>query len=334
MPFLPKSTDIEGWEDVTFAANKAIVTDLLKEQMGFGGIVLTDWEVVSSRYWGMEALTPLERTQRLLEAGCDVLGGETGTDLMVQLVEDGLVPMKRIDQSVRKLIKEKFELGLFDNPFVDIDAAERLVDNPYFHRLGQETQRRAFTLLTNDDHFLPLPSSAINTARFYVEGIDAKTTKAYGLSTVDTPDEADYALLRLDTPGTPLLYNGRYSTITNGSIEFNATEQARQAAIYNAVPTVVDMWFMRVPAIPEIANSAAALMGSYGSSHEAFLDIVFGKDGWSPEGRLPFDMPRSEAAAADQLADVPFDTKNPLFEFGHGLRYKGSCASNGCKRRT
>ncbi|CRK18803.1 hypothetical protein BN1723_011697 [Verticillium longisporum] len=79
-----------------------------------------------------------------------------------------------------------------------------------------------------------------------------------------------------------------------------------------------------------VSNVAASF-----SRHDAFLDIVFGVDGWAPEGKLPFDMPRSMAAVEASKEDVPFDTEDPLFEFGHGLSYRERCRS-GCRsaRRT
>ena len=66
-------------------------------------------------------------------------------------------------------------------------------------------------------------------------------------------------------------------------------------------------------------RDAAALLASYGSSDEAFLDVVFGDA--QPEGSLPFDLPRSMAAVMASRSDVPFDTADPVFRFGHGLRY-------------
>jgi hypothetical protein len=330
MPYYSRPIGTE-WEEVGFAFSKGIVTDLLKDQLGFEGIVVTDWGIITTRGWGLEDKTPLERTRRTIEAGCDIIGGETNPELIVELVNSGLVPVSRIDQSVRKLLREKFELGLFDNPFVNVDVAERVVGNEYFSRLGNETQRRAFTLLTNDEDFLPLPVSA-RKARFYTEGIDAEALEAYNLTAVKTPEEADYALLRLASPAKFVAGGGLASSINNGSIEFNATEKARQATIFSAVPTVVDIKFNRPAAVPDIAESAAALLGSYGSSHGAFFDVIFGTDGWGPEGKLPFEVPRSQAAADANFEDVPFDTKDPLFEFGHGLRYTSHC-TKGCKRR-
>jgi len=330
MPYYSRPIGTE-WEEVAFAFNKGVITDLLKGELGFDGIVVTDWGVVTTRFWGLESATPLERTRRVLEAGCDIFGGETVSELVIQLVNEGLVPESRIDYSVRKLMKEKFELGLFDYPFVDVDVAERVVGNEYFSRLGNETQRRALTLLTNPDDFLPLSESA-KGASFYIEGIEPSVMEARSLRVVDTPAEADYALLRFPSPFKPTTAGGLASSINNGSIEFNVTEKARQAEIYAQVPTIVDIKFNRPAAVPEIAEAAAALFGSYGSSHDAFLDVIFGIDGWAPEGKLPFDMPRSMAAVEASREDMPFDTEDPLFRYGHGLSYRERC-KKGCTRR-
>jgi beta-glucosidase len=108
-----------------------------------------------------------------------------------------------------------------------------------------------------------------------------------------------------------------------GSLEYNATERARQSAIYTAVPTIVDIYLDRPAAIPEIVDAAAAVMANYGASADAFLDVVFNVDGARPEGRLPFDLPRSMAAVAASREDVPFDTVDPVFRYRHGLSYDG-----------
>jgi beta-glucosidase len=71
--------------------------------------------------------------------------------------------------------------------------------------------------------------------------------------------------------------------------------------------------------LTDLARGASAVLGSYGSSDGAFLDVVFGTA--QPEGSLPFDLPRSMAAVEASRSDVPFDTADPLFTFGHGLRY-------------
>jgi beta-glucosidase len=85
------------------------------------------------------------------------------------------------------------------------------------------------------------------------------------------------------------------------------------------VPTVVDLYLERPAVAPELFAAAAAVLASYGSSAEAFLDVVFGVT--PPQGRLPFDLPSSMSAVVDSRSDVPFDTADPTFRYGHGLDY-------------
>ncbi|KAM0420391.1 hypothetical protein ACHAPT_011811 [Fusarium lateritium] len=319
------------YEPVGFSFNKEIVTDLLRDELGFQGIVVTDWGLITdsvilgqpmpARAWGLEETGPLERVTRILNAGCDQLGGEERPELIVELVNTGVISEARLDISVRRLLKEKFLLGLFDNPFVDPEVAQRVVGNQYFSRLANETQRRAYTLLTNKDNILPLTNLPAST-RFYIEGFNATELEARNFTVVDTPEAADYALLRMDAPYRPRPGNFE-ATYHAGNLEYTEEEKKRQAAIYKLVPTIVDIIMNRPPAIPEVAERAAALMGSYGSSNDAFLDIVFGVA--QPEGKLPFDMPGSWEAVLEQMEDVPFDTRNPTFKFGHGLRYASLC---------
>ena len=72
-----------------------------------------------ARAWGVENLTPEERVKKILDAGVDQFGGENCPELVLQLVKEGKITEARIDSSVRRLLTQKFELGLFDNPFVD-----------------------------------------------------------------------------------------------------------------------------------------------------------------------------------------------------------------------
>jgi beta-glucosidase len=230
-----------------------------------------------------------------------------------------------VNHSARKLLREKFPLGLFDSPFVDPEAAERVVGNAYFRRIGEQTQRRAYTLLKNKNDILPLKPFAPG-ARFYIEGFNSTFLTRRGFTIVPSPEEADYALLRLQSPTARRPGTGGFSSRYDwGPFEFSATEQARQKAIYDTVPTIVNVNFNRPATIPEIAERASALFGSYGSSTDAFLDVVFGVA--EPEGKLPFDLPRSTAAVKDNMEDVPFDTKDPVFKFRHGLRYGSKCGN-------
>jgi beta-glucosidase len=268
-----------------------------------------------ARAWGVEYLTEKERALRILEAGVDQFGGETRPELIVELVNEGKLSEDRLDQSVGRLLREKFLLGLFDKPFVDAAAAEAIVGNDEFVAAGNDAQRRAYTLLTNNDI---LPLNAAKTTKFFVKGFNTTYITDRGFAVVDEPAEADYAILRLDTPYDPRP-GGFEKNYHTGTLEFNATEKAEHAAIMAAVPTIVDIYLERPAAVPELAEQAAALLANFGSGPDALLDVVLGLA--KPEGKLPFDLPRSNAAVAASREDVPFDTEDPVFRFGHGLTY-------------
>ncbi|THV78930.1 beta-glucosidase C [Aureobasidium pullulans] len=316
------------YPEVAFGFNKPVITGLLREELGFKGIVVSDWGLITdqailgviepARAWGVENTTESERAKMVLDAGVDQFGGEIRTELLIDLVTSGQIPESRLDISVRKLLEEKFLLGLFDHRFVDPEAAEKVVGNAYFARIGNETQRRAYTLLTNQINTLPLrPGDGV---KFYARGFNSSYLEARGLQVVDQPYKADFCFLRLSTPyearGSP--FRQRYH---EGRLDFNASQKASHSELFNSCPTIVDILLDRPAVVPEIAKEAAALFGHYGASVDAFLDVVFNVDGWKPEGRLPFEMPRSMEAVEGQVADVPFDTEDPLFRFGHGLSY-------------
>lgn len=323
MPYYGMPVDTQ-YEAVAFGYNKGIITGLLRGELAFDGIVCTDWGLVTdaiilgqpmpARAWGVEHLDELSRVEMILTAGCDQFGGEARPELVVQLVEQGRISEARIDLSVRRLLREKFILGLFDNPYVDPDHAAVTVGKAEFVAAGEDAQRRAYTLLANRDQILPLDGPC----RLYVEGVSAEVASQYG-EVVGDPADADVALLRLKAPYEPRP-GGFEAMFHAGSLEFPAAERDHHAAVCSAVPTIVDVYLDRPAVLAHLADEAAALLGSYGSSDKAFLDIVFGVA--QPEGSLPFDLPRSMAAVEASRSDVPFDTADPIFRFGHGMRYR------------
>jgi beta-glucosidase len=85
------------------------------------------------------------------------------------------------------------------------------------------------------------------------------------------------------------------------------------------VPTIVVIYLDRPAVIPEISAAAVALVGEYGASDQAVLNILFGKA--RPQGRLPFELPISMEAVRNQKEDLPYDSENPLYPYGFGLSY-------------
>ena len=239
----------------------------------------------------------------------------------MQLVEQGRISEERIDASVRRLLREKFVLGLFDNPYVDPGDAAATVGKAEFVTAGADAQRQAYTLLTNQAQILPLG----RRCRLYLEGVSEEVAAHYG-DVVDSPADAEIALLRLKAPYEPRP-GGFEARFHAGSLEFPADERDHHAAICSAVPTIVDVYLDRPAVLTDLVPQAAAVLGSYGSSDEAFLDVVFGAA--KPAGSLPFDLPCSMAAVEASRSDVPYDTADPLFSFGHGLLRLRLAASSG-----
>ncbi|GAA1234873.1 glycoside hydrolase family 3 N-terminal domain-containing protein [Microbacterium phyllosphaerae] len=319
MPYygMPVGTE---YEEVGFGFNRSVITGLLRERYGFDGLVCTDWGLINdaeifgqpfpARAWGVEDLTPRERMLKVLDAGADQFGGEDCPELLLELVADGSVSEERLDVSARRILREKFELGLFENPFVDEDAADEVVGRAEFRAAGEAAQRASVTVLTNDGS---LPFSV--GLKLYVEGIDADAAAAYG-TVVATPAEADLAVIRLQAP-----FEQRETMFENffhaGPLDFADDVIAHVSEVASAVPTVVDVLADRPPILQPITDVAAAVTVNWGVSAAALLDVLSGVA--SAQGKLPFDLPRSMAAVEASRPDVPFDTADPLFRFGHGL---------------
>jgi beta-glucosidase len=316
-------------ENVAMSYNKAIITGLLREKYGYDGVICTDWGLITdvmigdavwpARAWGVEQLSAVQRVRKALDAGVDQFGGESRPELVVELVESGNVPEARIDAPVRRLLRQKFQLGLFDDPFVDEAAVPAVLRNPASHAAAAASQRRALTLLKNAGPTLPLSGPRPGgRPKLYVKNLDAAVAAGYG-EVVDTPAEADFAILRLQTPWYPVATKNPFARgFHHGDLDFKGAELAEILALLRSVPTIVVIYLDRAAVIPEISEASAALLADYGASDAAVLDVIFGRA--QPEGRLPFELPSSMAAVRAQKADVPHDSDAPLYPCGFGLR--------------
>ncbi|PWT76823.1 MAG: beta-glucosidase [Bacteroidetes bacterium] len=313
-------------ENVGFSYNKDIITGLLRNKYHYDGVVCTDWGLVSdahmgqsvwpARAWGVENLSTEERVKKIIDAGVDQFGGENIPEVVVKLVKDGRLSEKRMDESVKRLLRQKFELGLFDNPFVDVDKAERTVGNEEFVKAAEAAQRRAITLLKNDGNRLPLTAG---TLKIYVKNLDPNVAAQYG-QVVDKPENADIAILRLNTPFYPVESPIMMARMFHhGDLDFKGTAKDSILQLLNTVPTIVDIYLDRPAVIPEISAKSKGLMADFGASDAAVLDVIFGKA--KPGGHLPIELPSSMEAVRNQKEDVPYDSKDPLYKFGFGLSY-------------
>ena len=313
-------------ENVGMSYNKDIITGLLRNTYHYDGVVCTDWGLVTdanmggvvwpARAWGVESLSREDRVKKILDAGVDQFGGESCPELVLQLVKEGKLTEARIDSSVRRLLTQKFELGLFDNPFVDESNVAQVVGNPASMAAGEASQRRAMTLLKNDNKVLPLATGKL---KIYVRNIDPKVAAQYG-TVVDKPEQADIAILRLKTPYVPVESPIMMARMFHhGDLDFKGKQKDSILQLLKTVPTIVDIYLDRPAVIPEISAKAKGLFADFGASDAAVLDVIFGKD--KPGGHLPIEMPSSMDAVRAQKEDVPYDSKAPLYKFGFGLSY-------------
>ena len=331
MPYYGVPTD-QTDENVAMAFNKQIITGLLRDKYAYDGVICTDWGVLTditvgdgvtwpARAWGVERLSRVQRVRKALDAGVDQFGGETAANLVVELVESGQVTEQRIDASARRILRQKYALGLFDNPFVDVSQIAQKVGTDEAMRLGRESQMRAMTLLKNADlesaPALPLEKSSLTV---YLDGMDAAAITEYA-AVADSPEDADVAIIRINTPWYPVETDNPFARgFHHGDLDFKGSRKKEILDLLGAIPTVVVIYLDRPAVIPEIAAAATVVMADFGASDSAVADVLFGVA--KPEGNLPFELPSSMNAVHQQFEDRPADSKDPLFELGFGLRYE------------
>ncbi len=315
-------------EVVGFGYSKEIVTDLLRNKLGFDGVISSDGGVITAyvsqgqelsyaKCWGVENLSVKDRFKKAIEAGLDQFLVECTPEIVVELVQEDAVTQERIDQSARRILRDKFRLGLFENPYIDIDKVQKVCGNPEFQAAADLAQRKSIVLLKNEiqagQKVLPLDGDK----KIFLLNIDSKVTSQYA-GVVKNLDDADVVIARLNCP-----YQTRQgpleSLMHQGDLDFKGGDLRRLVELMKAKPTIVCIYLDRAAVIPEIVEQATAILATFGSSDAAVLDVIFGK--FRPAGKLPIELPRSMEAVKSQKEDVPYDSLNPLFEFGFGLTY-------------
>ena len=312
-------------ENVGFGYNKDIITGLLRNTYHYEGIVCTDWGLVTdakvlgytlkpAAAHGVENLTEKQRVEKIINAGCDMFGGEALPNIVVELVKEGKISEKRIDSSMRRILKEKFRLGLFDHPYID-PAGIKVINNANFAAKGIEAQQKSLVLLKNDDHILPLKSNT----KIFLQGFSKEETKDY-TNVVKNVESADVILLKIGTPDNAGSEKYILQKLFNhGSLAFTEKEEARLLKIIQSKPTITVINLQRPAVIPTINKYSKALIADFSSQDNVILDLVLGK--FKPSGKLPFELPSSMDEVVKQKEDMPYDTKNPLYKFGAGIGY-------------
>jgi beta-glucosidase len=196
MPYygVPVNVTYQGvrYDQTGMAFSRQVVTDLLRGKLGFKGYANSDSGVIEERGWGLESFrtnpetgqpyTPADRTAIAIRSGTDVLSEFSRKATIVDLVRAGkLGERKHIDPAVRRLLVEQFQLGLFENPYVDAGAAAGSIGRAEDRATGLEVQRRSIVLLQNRSKLLPLRQGA----KVYALGFDAAAAREVGFEVVD-----------------------------------------------------------------------------------------------------------------------------------------------------
>lgn len=307
----------DGLDTVGMAYSKVIVTERLRKLHGFGGIVLSDW--VHYMPWGLEYETAERIQERMLDAGVDQFGGNNDPRIVVELVRSGVVPEARLDESVARILTVMFEIGLFEDPYVDPDDANSSVASEARVAAGAIAQRESVVLLKNEG-CLPLSGRP----RLYVENMDRDDAAAYG-EVVSRVEDADVAIIGVTSPyvarkdDTPFFAFTKEGPLCFAGADTEAELHAIARLAASGKPTVVCIRLERPAILSEFIEDVDAVLAHFTSSDAAIFDVLFGKT--APRGKLPFDLPRDMASVEKQRSDVPFDLENPLFRFGFGLTY-------------
>jgi beta-glucosidase len=323
------------YEEVAYAYNKAILRDLLRGQLGFKGIINSDTGPINMMPWGVEDLSIEDRYAKALDAGVNIFSGNADPALLLKSAKEGKSRIAYIDESVLLLLEEKFNLGLFENPYVDEAKAPQIVGNPRFQERADLAQRKAIVLLRNENKALPLKPGL----KIYFEtsqrsnnpaastGPQVYSNETYGkVMFVRTPDEADVILLWLKPAMRPLF------PANDSPLRLALSECAIDVDYVNKListkPTVLAINYTSPFVIDQVFNeksksSIKGVVATFGCTPEALLDIVTG--GFKPTGKMPFTTPISEDAVLKNKEDVPGYLEGDsyaLFKYDEGLTFK------------
>ncbi|MDR2177240.1 MAG: glycoside hydrolase family 3 C-terminal domain-containing protein [Treponema sp.] len=224
--------DTKNHENVGNSYSKYIITDLLREKYGYDGVVCTDWlitadpgpidTVIGGKSWGVETLSVAERHYKVIMAGVDQFGGNNLAAPVLEAYAMGVKERgeafmrERFAQSARRLLRNIFRTGLFENPYLDPEESRAVAGNKDFAALGFQAQLRSVILLKNKNQILPLaaktkvyiPQRHLNAGKNWfglptpardVVPADPALVKDYFELTED-PAAADCALCFIESP--------------------------------------------------------------------------------------------------------------------------------------
>lgn len=333
MPYGYSTVPYLGGDAVDNSADQsaAVMTDLLRGELGYEGIIQTDW--------GLNFVGAAN-------AGADVLGG-AGVRSTVQLV-DG-VDEALLTDACRRILIAKFQMGLFENPYVDEDAAEEIIGSDEHKAVAKEAAAKSFTLVKYEnaaslaDQSFIVAGELASDVRCLNSGWTAKEpVEIAGTSILTALQEkagADNVTYITSAEEVPADLSGVTAVVVVGeksgthdpawgaaTLEFPEEQTALINALDKAGANVVAVVVMnRAYVLTPIVDAADSVLVVYRPGvtcgAEAVADCLFGETAIT--GRLPFQIPESMEQVLSQREDMPKDIENPLYEYGFGIDAEG-----------
>jgi len=295
--------------------SKPIMTGILRNEMGYNGVVITDALTMAGvREQYGDARVPV----LALKAGVDMLLMPPDLDLaynsVLDAVRSGELTEKRIDTSVKRILRLKWDLGLVKNPYVDIAQVDDIVRSPEHLQAAQELTDRTTTLVKNDNELLPLAttgqsvlvtgwgvtSTATVAAKMEQRGADADVLET---GTNPTGAQIAAAVAAAETHDvTVVLTNRAWMDANKGQRDLvRGLTETGKPVIAVAVRDAYDIGYF-----PEVPAYVATFSYS-GVSLESAVRVLYGEV--NPQGKLPVTIPTAG------------DPDTALYRFGHGLGY-------------
>ncbi|PFA20174.1 beta-glucosidase [Bacillus cereus] len=242
MPYYTISYDQDkkNGENVGNSYNSYLITDLLREKYNYDGVVCTDWsitndengnkdDVFSGKSWGVEHLSVAERHYKLIMAGVDQFGGNNEVAPVLEAYQMGVEEhgeefmRSRFEKSAVRLLLNTFRLGLFENPYLQPEESEKIVNCPEFSKAGYEAQQKSIVLLKNKGQTLPIKGrkKVYISKRYLPESksswgspmpeklyhpVDLTVVANYFDVVID-PEEADFGLVFIESPNSGVGYS-------------------------------------------------------------------------------------------------------------------------------
>lgn len=330
MPYYSYPAGTE-YEEVGFAYNKRILQEILRGELGFKGIINSDTGPIEMMPWGVEDLSIHERYKKAIEAGINLFSGTADPTLLIETLNKYPNLMSLVDDSVLRVLMEKFQLGIFENPYVNEIASEH-IKKPEFQKSADLALRKSIVLLRNKENILPLKSKTkVYFETYLKQGQGSPTTifntdnNLWDIEFVNNPDQADVTILWLIPKGKSLFQSD--GSPLHIDLSRNGIDVDHVNKLIANKRTILVVNYTNPWAIDEVytdnTNKDMSILATFGTTPEAILDVVTGR--FDPTGKMPFTTPISDEMAQKQKSDVPGYMEGSsyyLFQFNEGLTYE------------